>query len=69
MLPPLWRGGCSTQGQCQEATEVSYSGELLPHFSRQDSSPSFSNTSTCPILKNEAFLESLQHGQCGIAKI
>ena len=41
----------------------------LPHFSRQDSSPSFSNTSTCPILKNEAFLESLQHGQCGIAKI
>ena len=28
VLPPLWRGGCSTQGQCQEATEVSYRGEL-----------------------------------------
>ena len=41
----------------------------LPHFSRQDSSPSFSPTPTCLILKNEAFLESLQHGQCGIAKI
>ena len=37
----------------------------LPHASQRDSSPYFSTTSTCPILKNEAFLESLQHGPCG----
>ena len=43
--------------------------DYLTHFSRQESSPSFSTTSTCPIVKNEAFLESLQRGQCGVAKI
>ena len=33
VLPPLWRGGCSTQGQCQEATEVR--GELGQIWARK----------------------------------
>ena len=32
VLPPLWLGGCSTQCQGQEATEVSYRGEMGPQI-------------------------------------